>query len=85
MEHASNVLCWYKLEKEIGIKVKFIPLENNFITSLNSTFLSPIFLGKFSSFSGTFELSMNNFADFFSWSFKCYVTDDFIDLIISFH
>lgn len=32
MEHASNVLPWYELEKEIGIKVKFIPLENNLVT-----------------------------------------------------
>ncbi len=31
-EHASNVLPWYELEKEIGIKVRFIPLENNIVT-----------------------------------------------------
>ena len=35
MEHASNVLPWYVLEKEIGIKVKFIPLENNIVTLKN--------------------------------------------------
>lgn len=28
-EHASNVLPWFELEKEIGIKVKFIPLDEN--------------------------------------------------------
>ncbi|MBR3660621.1 MAG: cysteine desulfurase [Bacilli bacterium] len=28
-EHASNVLPWYELEKEIGIVVKFIPLNKN--------------------------------------------------------
>ena len=32
MEHASNVLPWYQLEKEIGIKVKFIPLVDNLVT-----------------------------------------------------
>jgi len=31
-EHASNVLPWYTLEKEIGIKVKFIPLEDYEVT-----------------------------------------------------
>ena len=28
-EHASNVLPWFELEKEIGIKVKFIPLDED--------------------------------------------------------
>ncbi|MEG1351128.1 MAG: cysteine desulfurase [Bacilli bacterium] len=28
-EHASNVLPWYRLEEELGIVVKFIPLDNN--------------------------------------------------------
>ena len=28
-EHASNVLPWFVLEKEIGIKVKYIPLDEN--------------------------------------------------------
>ena len=31
-EHASNVLPWYTLEKELGIKVKFIPLVDNVVT-----------------------------------------------------
>ena len=30
-EHASNVLPWFILEKEIGIKVKYIPLVNNVV------------------------------------------------------
>lgn len=34
-EHASNVLPWFKLEKEIGIKVKYIPLEDNLVTYEN--------------------------------------------------
>jgi len=35
-EHASNILPWFILEKELGIKVKFIPLnENNEITKEN--------------------------------------------------
>lgn len=28
-EHASNILPWFVLEKEIGIKVKYIELDNN--------------------------------------------------------
>ena len=28
-EHASNVLPWFVLEREIGIKVKYIPLKDN--------------------------------------------------------
>ncbi len=28
-EHASNVLPWLELEKEIGIKVRYIPLDEN--------------------------------------------------------
>lgn len=31
-EHASNILPWFILQKEIGIKVKYIPLENNLVT-----------------------------------------------------
>ena len=31
-EHASNVLPWFTLEKELGIKVKYIPLDNNLVT-----------------------------------------------------
>lgn len=28
-EHASNILPWFVLQKEIGIKVKYIPLDEN--------------------------------------------------------
>lgn len=28
-EHASNILPWFKLSKEIGIKIKYIELDNN--------------------------------------------------------
>lgn len=31
-EHASNVLPWLELEKEIGIKVKYIDLDNHQVT-----------------------------------------------------
>lgn len=31
-EHASNVLPWLELEKEIGIKVRYIPLDNHLVT-----------------------------------------------------
>ncbi len=31
-EHASNVLPWFALEKELGIKVKYIPLDNGIVT-----------------------------------------------------
>lgn len=31
-EHASNVLPWFKLEKEIGIKVNYMPLNENILT-----------------------------------------------------
>ena len=31
-EHASNVLPWFTLEKELGIVVKYIPLENFEVT-----------------------------------------------------
>lgn len=34
-EHASNILPWFILQKEIGIKVKYIPLENNLVTLEN--------------------------------------------------
>lgn len=34
-EHASNILPWQELEKEIGIIVKFIPLEENNTLSIN--------------------------------------------------
>ncbi len=35
-EHASNVLPWFELEKEIGIKVKFIPLNENHEVTLDN-------------------------------------------------
>lgn len=31
-EHASNILPWLELEKEIGIVVKYIPLDNHLVT-----------------------------------------------------
>ena len=31
-EHASNILPWFILEKEIGIKVKYIELDNHLVT-----------------------------------------------------
>ena len=31
-EHASNVLPWLELEKEMGIVVKYIPLDNHLVT-----------------------------------------------------
>ena len=31
-EHASNVLPWFTLEKELGIKVNYIPLDNYEVT-----------------------------------------------------
>ena len=34
-EHASNVLPWFTLEKDLGIKVKYIPLENYVVTLEN--------------------------------------------------
>lgn len=34
-EHASNILPWLELEKEIGIKVSYIPLENHLVTLEN--------------------------------------------------
>lgn len=35
-EHASNVLPWFQLEKEIGIVVKFIPLTEDYKVSLDN-------------------------------------------------
>ena len=32
IEHASNVLPWFELEKQIGIIVNYIPLTNNILT-----------------------------------------------------
>ena len=34
-EHASNILPWLELEKEIGIKVRYIPLDNHLVTIEN--------------------------------------------------
>lgn len=34
-EHASNVLPWLELAREIGIKVRYIPLENHMVTIEN--------------------------------------------------
>lgn len=34
-EHASNILPWLELEKEIGIKVRYIPLDNHLVTLEN--------------------------------------------------
>lgn len=31
-EHASNVLPWFELQDKIGVKVKYIPLDNNKVT-----------------------------------------------------
>ncbi len=35
-EHASNVLPWFELEKELGIIVKFIPLTDTFKVTLEN-------------------------------------------------
>ena len=35
-EHASNILPWLVLEKEIGIKVKYIPLDDNYELTLEN-------------------------------------------------
>ena len=35
-EHASNVLPWFELENEIGIKVKYIPLTDNHTVTLDN-------------------------------------------------
>lgn len=34
-EHASNILPWLELEKEIGVKVKYIELDSNYKVSLD--------------------------------------------------
>ena len=34
-EHASYVFPWFKLEKEIGSKVNYIPLDENILTYEN--------------------------------------------------
>lgn len=35
-EHASNILPWFELEKEIGIKVKYIPLTENHMVTIEN-------------------------------------------------
>ena len=35
-EHASNVLPWFRLQNEIGSKVKFIPLDDNYHVTLEN-------------------------------------------------
>ena len=35
-EHASNILPWFELENEIGIKVKYIPLDENYSVALDN-------------------------------------------------
>lgn len=35
-EHASNVLPWFELQDRIGIKVKYIPLDNNYKVTLEN-------------------------------------------------
>ena len=39
-EHASNILPWFILEKEIGIKVKYIDLDNNYEVTLENVMKS---------------------------------------------
>lgn len=35
-EHASNVLPWFVLAKEIGVKIKYIPLDDNYGVTLDN-------------------------------------------------
>lgn len=35
-EHASNIIPWFILEKEIGIKVKYIDLDDNYEVSIDN-------------------------------------------------
>ncbi len=35
-EHASNVLPWFRLEEEMGIKVKFIPLDDDYHVTIDN-------------------------------------------------
>lgn len=35
-EHASNILPWFELENEMGIKVKYIPLDENYSVTLDN-------------------------------------------------
>ena len=36
MEHASNVLPWLELEKSIGIKIKYIPLDKDYKVTIEN-------------------------------------------------
>src|SRR5574344_1499636 len=35
-EHASNVLPWFKLANELGVVIKYIPLDNNYYVTLDA-------------------------------------------------
>lgn len=35
-EHASNLLPWYRLEKEIGIKLAYIPVDNHGVVDMQA-------------------------------------------------
>lgn len=35
-EHASNVLPWFRLAKETGCKIKYIPLDNNYYVTIDN-------------------------------------------------
>ena len=35
-EHASNILPWMELEKDLGIKIKYAPLDKNLINEITS-------------------------------------------------
>ena len=37
-EHASNILPWFILQKEIGIKVKYIPLNENHEVTIDTLY-----------------------------------------------
>ena len=39
-EHASNMLPWFVLAKEIGIKVKYIPLDDNYEVTMDNVIAS---------------------------------------------
>lgn len=39
-EHASNILPWYKLAEEIGIVVKFMPLDENYELTVDNVIKS---------------------------------------------
>lgn len=35
-EHASNVMPWFRLAKEIGCKIKYIPLDDNYYVTIDN-------------------------------------------------